>query len=254
VHFFFQRKGGWFLRAQIEILATLQNVDRQIREKSGVRNVLLQDLHSQESEIETKRTELSQLRGEWAERDKLRREKEQFLQEEGRKAMDKRMRMNRIKNIRELQALQHEVDQIKQSNSQLEEELIGLLEDLEARGAVLREREEELKNLEEAWTQKRKEIESRATEIEREVAEASTARQTIAAQLDHELIQRYELIFSRRGGTAVVTVSGGICQGCFMNIPPQLWNELIKSERLILCPSCHRILYYKAAAPSDKLL
>ncbi|MGH7828550.1 MAG: C4-type zinc ribbon domain-containing protein [Candidatus Binatia bacterium] len=43
-----------------------------------------------------------------------------------------------------------------------------------------------------------------------------------------------------------------MCQGCYMNIPPQLWNEILKNERLNLCPSCHRILYSKSAIPSDK--
>jgi predicted nucleic acid-binding Zn-ribbon protein len=242
------------LREQIEILASLQNVDREIREKGGAKGALLEEIRKREEEVAAKRAEVAQLRAEWAEKDKLRREKEQILQEESRKAMDKRMRMNRIKNIRELQALQREVDQIKQTNSQLEEELIALLEELEAREAALRERDEELKKLEETWSERRQEMEAQVVEIERAVAEASAARQTIATQIDGELIERYELIFSRRGGMAVVAVSEGICQGCYMNIPPQLWNELIKSEKLILCPSCHRILYYKATVPSDKQL
>jgi len=61
-----------------------------------------------------------------------------------------------------------------------------------------------------------------------------------------DLISRYELIFSRRGGTAVVEVNAGICQGCFMNIPPQLWNEIIRNEKLHLCPSCQRIVFVKS--------
>jgi hypothetical protein len=62
------------------------------------------------------------------------------------------------------------------------------------------------------------------------------------------LISRYELIFSRRGGTAVVEVSSGICQGCYMNIPPQLWNEIIRNEKVQSCPSCGRIVFCRAAA------
>jgi predicted nucleic acid-binding Zn-ribbon protein len=66
------------------------------------------------------------------------------------------------------------------------------------------------------------------------------------------LITRYELIFARRGGTAVVEATGGICHGCYMNIPPQLWNEIIKSEKVNLCPSCQRILYHKPAMEEVK--
>ena len=242
------------MREQIEILASLQNVDREIKEKSGAKGALLAEIQKREEEIQAKHAETALLRAEWSEKDKQRREKEQLLQEESKKAMDKRMRMNRIKNIKELQALQREIDQIKLGNSQMEEELIKLMEDVEAWGTSLRAKEEELQQLEAAWKEKRGEIEAQVTGIEQAVAAAAAVRQAIAAQLNGELIQRYELIFSRRGGMAVVTVSGGICQGCYMNIPPQLWNEIMRSEKLILCPSCHRILYHKPAVPNDKQL
>ena len=242
------------MREQIEILASLQNADREIREKSGVKVVLLAEIQKKEEEIRTKCADIALFRAEWSEKDKQRQEKEQLLQEESKKATEKRMRMNRIKNIKELQALQREIDQIKLGNSQLEEELIKLLEEAESYASALRAKEEELRQLEAAWREKQGEIEAQVAGIERAVAEASALRQAIATRLNRELIERYELIFSRRGGMAVVTVSDGICQGCYMNIPPQLWNEIIKSEKLILCPSCHRILYSKPTVPNDKQL
>lgn len=242
------------MREQIEILVSLQNVDREIREKSSVKEVLLAENQKREEGLQAKKIEVALLKSEWAERDKLQQDKEQVLQEKGRKVMETRMRMSRIKNIKELQALQREVDQIKLSNAQLEEELITILEDLETRAASLKEKEEELKKLEEGWKEKRGEIETQAAEIEQAVTEAAAARQAIAVRLNGDLIERYELIFSRREGMAVVAVSEGICQGCYMNIPPQLGNEIMKSERLILCPSCHRILYCKPTVQTDKQL
>jgi len=252
VHSFFWPLEVFELREQIEILASLQNVDREIKEKSGAKEILLTEIQTKEREVGTRRAEIASLKGEWEERDRVRREKEHLLQEEGRRAAEKRMRMNRIKNLKELQALQREIDQIKESNAQLEEELIKVLEELEACASSLKEKDEELKKLEEAWRQRRTEIEAQLAGIEQAVTEASAVRQAIATQLNGELIQRYELIFSRRGGMAVVAVSEGICQGCYMNIPHQLLNEILKSEKLNLCPSCHRILYYKPAVASDK--
>ncbi len=242
------------MREQIEILASLQNVDREIKEKSSARESLSSEIRKMEEVIEAKKAEVKTLKAEWADKDKRRQEKERLLQEESRKTMEKRMRMNRIKNIKELQALQREIELIKQSNAQMEEELIRLLEELEASGAVLKGKEEELKKFEMDWGDKRKEIEEELARLEQGLEEASELRVNIAAQLDGDLIERYELIFSRRGGTAVVAVAEGICQGCYMNIPPQLCNEIIKGERLILCPSCHRILYYKPADTSGKQL
>ena len=57
--------------------------------------------------------------------------------------------------------------------------------------------------------------------------------------------RRYEMIFSRRGGVAVVAVRGGTCQGCHMHVPPQLYNLIQRNEQLILCPNCQRMLFWQ---------
>ena len=242
------------MRNQIEVLATLQDVDREIREKNRTKGILLAEIQRMEEEIKARKAEIELLRTEWVEKDRTRSEKERMLQEEGRKTAEKRMRMNRVKNLKELQALQREIDQIKQSNAQLEDELIPLLEELERQATSLKAKEEELARLENERGEKTHEMKAQVVETEQAIAEATKTRLAIASQVNGELIERYELIFSRRGGMAVVAVSGGTCQGCYMHIPPQLWNEIIKSERLNLCPSCHRILYYKPTVPTDKQL
>lgn len=242
------------MREELKILASLQEVDRELRDKTGAKGALLAEIQRKEEEIGAKRAEAAGLGAEWTERDKLRQQKEKLLQEEGRKTAEKRMRMSRIKNIKELQALQREIDQIKLGNAQLEEELLALMEELESRAAPLREKEAGLKKIEEDWAKRRAEIEAECAEIEKKVADVVAARKDLAAQVSEDLRGRYDLIFSRRGGMAVVGVSDGICQGCFMHVRPQLLNEVIKGEGIHLCPSCHRILYYKPTVPDDKQL
>ena len=240
------------MSAQIEILASLQTVDREIRQHHGKKQDLLGELQAKEQEIQIKRRELVKLSSALAETEKLRQEKDRVFQDEGKKATDRRMRMNRIKNSKELMALQREIDLIKQGNSEREEELIKLMEETDRANSEIKGKEEELAKLQAEWDQEQEELRSQITGIDQAVSEAATRRQTIAAQVAGDLISRYELIFSRRGGTAVVEVTGGICQGCYMNVPPQLWNEIIRSEKVHLCPSCQRILHYKPAEDAVK--
>jgi len=49
------------LREQIEILATLQNVDRDIREKNGIKQELLGELQVKDKELLSKKQEIAQL-------------------------------------------------------------------------------------------------------------------------------------------------------------------------------------------------
>jgi predicted nucleic acid-binding Zn-ribbon protein len=240
------------LRAQIEVLASLQSIDREIKEKNQAKEIVVAEIQRWQSALEAKKIEVDLQRQVWNQKDKERQEKERVFQEESGKAVDKRMRMSRIKNIKELQALQREIDQIKQNNTALEEELIRIMEELDVCAAGLKQKEAEWTKLNEEWNTRRSELEEQRLQIESQVAEVAKGRQALVTQLNGELIERYELIFSRRGGTAVVAVIDGICQGCFMNIPPQLYNEILKGERLHLCPSCHRILYFKQTLTNDK--
>lgn len=233
------------MRAQIEILASLQTVDREIKEQNNLKKDLLAELEAKDKEIQAKTEEIGRLNMACAEKEKQRQEKDRVLQDEGKKAVDKRMRMNRIKNIKELQALQREIDQIRQNNGVIEEELLQILVEIDGIKAEVQAKKEELASVQEEWTQKQHSLLAQISSIDQAVADASARRKQIASQVTRDLISRYELIFARRGGTAVVEVAGGICQGCYMNIPPQLWNEMIKSEKIHLCPSCQRILYRK---------
>ena len=234
--------------AQIEILASLQTVDRQIREQTGRKQDFLSELGAKEKEIRAKKREIEALTAGFSEKEKLRLEKDRVFQDESKKAMDKRMRMNRIKNIKELQALQREIDLTRQANGELEEEIIRILQEIDVIKAQIQTKEAEMATMQEQWRKKQKELEEQIRGIDEAVSQAVMRRQRIASQVTGDLISRYELIFSRRGGTAVVEVSAGICQGCYMNIPPQLWNEIIRNEKLHLCPSCQRIVFVKSAA------
>ncbi|HMF51912.1 MAG TPA: C4-type zinc ribbon domain-containing protein [Candidatus Saccharimonadales bacterium] len=236
------------MHTQIELLAMLQTVDREIKQQTGFKQGLISELESKERAIQVKKREVEITTAAYAEREKLRAEKDRMFQDEGKKAVDKRMRMNRIKNIKELQALQREIDQTKQANGDLEDELIKIMQEIDTMKAQIQAKESEMDALQEELKQKQGELREQIGGIENAVSQAATRRQGIAAQLANDLVSRYELIFARRGGTAVVEVSGGICQGCYMNIPPQLGNEIIRNEKLHLCPSCQRILYVKPSA------
>lgn len=247
-----EANGGNKLREQIEVLASLQTIDRGIQQKNEAKALLVLERQKWQVAIETKKKELEALRQTWQEKERLRQDRERTLQEESTKAVEKRMRMNRIKNIKELQALQREIEQLKQQNAVIEEELIKLLEETEAEGAAVKEKERELEELERQWEEKQAEIDAQLGKLDEEIAAIAKKRERLIGQVNGDLISRYEMIFRRRGGTAVVPAIDGICQGCYMNLPPQLYNEILKGERLLICPSCHRILYYEPATAGDK--
>lgn len=237
------------LREQLETLAVLQGIDLEVKGRATARTQRLEEIETREGEIARLAAEVKALKDAWEEKDEVRRAKEQTLQDAGRKATGKRMRMGQVKNIKELQALQREIAQIKESNAILEEELIEVLSDLEDQEGVWKRKEEDLRGLRSDWDDRKGALKEEIAEIEGRIARTRKVRDETASRLDAGLVGKYELLFDRRGGAAVVTVSSAICQACYMNIPPQLWNEVLRNERVNLCPSCQRILFYNPPDP-----
>ena len=69
--------------AQIEILASLQTVDREIKEQTGRKQRLLDELRVTEKQIQSKKGEIDALNAIYVEREKARVEKDRIFQDEG---------------------------------------------------------------------------------------------------------------------------------------------------------------------------
>ena len=70
-------------------------------------------------------------------------------------------------------------------------------------------------------------------------------REAVTKQLESNLYKLYNTLKEKRKGVGVVSVKQETCQGCFVNVPPQMFIEVQKNNALIRCPNCNRILYWE---------
>ena len=229
----------------IDRLAALQEVDRQIKAHQDRIDALHAEIEEFQLRLTQQRTEVSTLQAEHDGLEAQRVEMEKKLGGEEARIRDSRMRLNRVRNERELLALRREIDLTKEANKQLEEQLIAVMENLEAISTRLTEARAALQAVEAEAETEIAARRQRADELRQEIADVSDHRDRVAKAVDSGLRSKYEQIFARRGGTAVVEVRNGTCQGCHMHVPPQLFNELKKFRDVRQCPSCHRILYVR---------
>lgn len=152
-------------------------------------------------------------------------------------------RIRTVRSGKEYQALLRETALAKKENSELEEEIIRAMEEIEQVRAQVAAEEEALKNGEQ---QSRGEIDKLLGELEGLegiITNLSTRRGEITKELGREVLQRYQRIRDRVSWNVVTEVKAGICQGCHVNVPPQLFNQVLRCEEIYQCPNCHRILY-----------
>ena len=234
------------MATQIELLADLQILDQRLRAKTLEVTEGEARAAAVEEAIRAQDTAATAARDELATLTAKQRDLEARLTAAEAKMKDRRMRITRIRNDKELGLAKREVDLLKEETGAVESELVAVMEEAETASAKLAGLEAELARLTSTRdgevAGQREKFGRLAAEIERERAKRSEIVQTI----DNDLRRRYELIFSRRGGVAVVEIRGGICQGCRMRVPPQLFNEIQRNQNVILCPSCQRILFWRS--------
>ena len=176
--------------------------------------------------------------------EKERRKKEKDLDMEKEKIRKLEAKLYEVKTNKEYQALLKEIETIKNANDTLEEDIITLMEkvedfrkDLQAASTHMTKRESEIEKTV-------KELEKESRTVDKDVTGLKTARDNLLSVVSEDLRKAYETLREKRGGTAVVNVRDGVCLGCYMNIPPQLFIEVTKNRQLIACPSCNRIFYF----------
>ena len=231
--------------SQIELLVQLQQVDQVLRAntqavESGEGRVAELDeaYRAKAAATDEARTAATALSA-------RQRDLEGRLSAAEEKMKDRRMRITRIRNDKELGLAKREVDILKEEINGLEAELQQVYEQVEAATTALVALEGELKSLAEAREAEAVALQETIARLGADIERDRGRRQTLIDTVDQALRQRYEMILSRRGGLAVVPVRDGTCQGCRMRVPPQLYNQIQRNDQVILCPSCQRMLHWQ---------
>jgi len=159
-------------------------------------------------------------------------------------AEEKRMYDGSIANQKELDALQHEIANIKQRRSIAEDDLLERMEKREEFDARLGEAERELA----AARERLREVgEGSAKELERiggEIADRRAARDSLAPEIDEELLELYGDLRESKKGIGAAALVDGVCQGCHQTISSVELNKLKHSDGIKRCEHCRRILVF----------
>jgi len=240
------------LATQVALLAELQRVDQNIKSNSEAVEARRSALQQLDTQISAQRQQVATAEAEWAALEKRQRELDAQLTDAESKTKDRRMRIARIRNDKELGLVRREIDALKEVMNAAETELLTLMEQGDQRRTAVEAARQALAALETARAAEAAELDATMARVASVIEEDRSRRDTLLATVDVDLHRRYELIFSRRGGVAVVGVRSGTCQGCHMHVPPQLFNQIKRNEQIFLCPSCQRILFWEPQDDESK--
>ncbi|HVZ80792.1 MAG TPA: C4-type zinc ribbon domain-containing protein [bacterium] len=148
-----------------------------------------------------------------------------------------------VKSNEQMLALQHETAKAKEDRSKAEEKALEGLFREDTLKAGIQGLQEQLDRDEQRAEQEKKEIRSKIGELDKALAEKLSERSAQLMELPEDFREGYEKLRNTNKKIAVAKVSDDrICEGCHMNVPPQLLNEVKKGIAIHRC-DCGRYLY-----------
>jgi len=157
-----------------------------------------------------------------------------------------------IKTEKEMKALSMESELAKEklthANAEIERQQIIV----EAKAEEIEAAQVELEAATEEFNKISTEVNAKLASIEEDKGKLFGERETKTMAIDMKILSFYEKIRIWARNTAVVPIKKQACYGCYMKLNESTYASIIKSEEIITCPHCGRIVYLEPqTAESD---
>jgi predicted nucleic acid-binding Zn-ribbon protein len=145
---------------------------------------------------------------------------------------------------RDLQAMDEEVRHLARHISELEDRELEIMEALEPLEGELQGADVERDGHEGRAAALRSAIAEAEKGIDEQIAADEAERAPLAAAVPSALLERYEGLRKKLGGTGAARLVGNSCTGCHLTLPAMEVDRIRKApaDAVITCDNCGRIL------------
>jgi len=232
-------------KKEIDILVELQEIEiktevikSEISKVSGKLDKVDSELKAFESEIAEEEKVINDSKQKY-------RSCETDVQVNNEKAQKSTEKLKLVKTNKEYQSSLKEIDEIKAISSKIEDEMLYYLEKIEIAEKNITKQTENYSVLAEKLKQEKDIIVKESEQGRKEISQLENEWKTISQKIDPELLKKFSIVKEMVSGRAIAEVKDAVCLGCNMQIPPQTYNELQRTDRLEFCPHCQRIIYWE---------
>ncbi len=149
----------------------------------------------------------------------------------------------RVRDPRELQNAERDVQQLQRQQSQAEDALLEALIAAENAAEAVEQRRAALASLAADWEATQARLLSEQARL-REQLPAAQARQVATRRaVPPDLLTYYDNLRARRGGRAVAALDGDMCSACRVAVPATVLEAARYGTELVTCGNCGRLLW-----------
>ncbi len=216
------------LQHQIKRLPEREEIQAKEEEKSALLN-----------QIQTVQSELHE-----NERVQKRLEDEVATLEDRIQGQQNKLYSGEVKAIKELQALEADIEGLKERQMLVEDQIIEVMELNEPIIERIKELENTKAGLEGTITELQKSLMQSEQELETLTTQAEEERDELTKDVQEELLGIYDNIRRQPGRVGIALLSGSTCRGCHLDLPAVEVDRIKKlpNDTLINCEECGCIL------------
>ncbi len=229
---------------QLQLLVRLQVVDKVLFDLQVERDAIpgrLEELDLEEERLGAIQDKVQAELGDVTKRRKEMETENESLRTRLRRAEN---RLMGSKSQKEYRAANAEIDEGKDALKGNDDVLVDLMERQEALDTQKKKAKANLKEFQGSAKEERTKLTARIKKADREIKRLTKDRTGLCDGIESKLMEQYNFIRPKRQGLALAGVSQGTCLLCRMQLPPQQFNELQRGDKLMVCPSCNRIIYW----------
>ena len=232
-----------FTKEDVRHLIALQEQDAALDKIKAIMEKIPVMIGNLKAQFEQEKTAAAELKNKSLALEKKKKEKELELAQKEEAAKKHGGELNAVKTNEAFKALQAEIERAKSDGSNIETEILVLMDQIDAA-----RKEEKAAAAALAVEQKKFEAEiaaheARLNDTKNEHDRAKAERDLAAAPIPAEAMRVYDHVRSRGKLDAIVPIDASMCSACRITLAPQVLVEATKLKALVVCESCQRILY-----------
>ena len=154
--------------------------------------------------------------------------------------------LHQVRNNKEYDALNLEIDHMQNTISQIKEEISTLDLKKEKIELQIEENKDQLDALKEEFKKTKAILEKSEMDSKDEMSTLTKQREKILdTQGDKKFRIEYDRVVRINKGVGVSRVENQACSNCYIQLPPQVIEEVKNGEKIISCPDCSVFLYWE---------
>jgi predicted nucleic acid-binding Zn-ribbon protein len=146
----------------------------------------------------------------------------------------------------EFQAIGHEIERYENEIRKLEDQELELMIEADKLKGEIDAADKSARATKDSISRQLTDLETKSKALGSQQQELEKERETLAAQIDDDLLDQFERLFNSKGDAAVVAVEHGVCTGCHMKVTTATASRVKAGKEIVSCENCGRILYLGA--------